>query len=342
MSDTKPWRNAVLLKPEQVDLSDQPEPEVHQPVQELPLDRVVDADEEPAKVAATVQTARRKRRGWKRLFGLSLGAVLVTGVGIELYRLLDWAYTTHPGVGVGFSVLLSLLAISGSVQLWKSLKGLRQLRDTERLHEKARALMDHSGQGRAASLLRALEQRYQGQPSHASVIDAIRELDSAYSDREVVSFLSRHALQEQDAAARRCVQRYSVESGAMVALSPWATFDMLLVGWRNLRMLREIASIYGIAPGAAAQWSLLKSVLQGLAFAGASEMAMDAGAAAFGSSLTSTLSARAGQGLGAGLFTARTGLQALRLCRPLPLERDETGLFDAVAKGIVQRLGGSK
>lgn len=342
MSDSKPWRKAVLLKPEQIDIADRAEPEHRQPAHELPLDQVMDADEESVSAPAPLPEKRARRWGWKRLFGLSLGAVLATGVGVELYRLFDWAYATHLGVGVGFTVLVSLLVVSGGVQLWKSLKGLRQLRDTERLHTQARALQDHAGQGRAASLLRGLEQRYQGQPSHASVIDAIRDLDSAYSDSEVVSFLSRNALQEQDVAARRCVQRYSVESGALVALSPWASFDMFLVGWRNLRMLREIAVIYGIAPGAAAQWSLLKSVLHSLAFAGASEMAIDAGSAALGSSLTSTLSARAGQGLGAGLFTARTGLQAQKLCRPLPSERDEARLFDAVAKGIVQRLGGSK
>lgn len=340
MSDSKRWRDAVWLDPEQLESAEQTSKEALR-VQEVPLDQVVDiADSEGAELVEL--PAPRRRRGWKKLFGFSLGALLVTGVGAELYRLLSWGYSVHPGVGVGFSVLIALLALSGGVQIWRSFKGLRQLRDTERLHDRARELLEHNGQGGSAALLSDLERRYQDQVGHKSVIDAIRDLDSAYSDREVVQFLSRHALESQDAAARRCVQRYSVESGVLVALSPWATFDMLLVGWRNLRMLREIADIYGIAPGAAAQWKLLKSVLHGLAFAGVSEMAIDAGSAALGSSLTSTLSARAGQGLGAGLFTARTGLQAQKLCRPLPLERDEERLFDAVSKGIVQRLGGSR
>ncbi|TCK08168.1 TIGR01620 family protein [Marinobacterium mangrovicola] len=340
MSESKRRQGAVWLDLDKLQAAEQA-PKESARVQEVPLDQVVDiADNEGAELIES--PAPRRRRGWKKLFGFSLGAVLVTGVGAELYRLLNWGFSIHPGVGIGFSALLALLAVSGGVQIWRSLKGLRQLRDTERLHDRARELLEHSGQGRSATLLAGLERRYQDQAGHSSVIDAIRELDSAYSDREVVQFLSRHALESQDVAARRCVQRYSVESGVMVALSPWATFDMLLVGWRNLRMLREIAGIYGIAPGAAAQWKLLKSVLHGLAFAGASEMAIDAGSAALGSSLTSTLSARAGQGLGAGLFTARTGLQAQKLCRPLPLERDEGRVFDAVAKGIVQRLGGSK
>jgi putative membrane protein len=128
----------------------------------------------------------------------------------------------------------------------------------------------------------------------------------------------------------------------MVALSPWASFDMLLVAWRNLRMIREIATVYGIAPGLLTQGKLLKQVLQNLAFAGASEVAMDAGSALLGSSLTAGLSARAGQGIGAGLFTARTGLTAIKLCRPLPEQGQPKSMLQQIVKGIVHRLTSGK
>ena len=339
MSDDAQWQKPQFLDPQQLEgPATEPEPQ-RPPAQEIPLTAVSDVEEEEITPPPPSVVPGRPSR-WRRLFGFSLGAVLAGGVGMELYRLLDWGFASHWLLGSGLSLLLLLALISGGVWLWKGLRGLRQLRDTAELQAQASRLLEQPGQGAAGGFLKRLEQQYQNQPGHQALLEAIRDLDSAYSDAEVVRYLSRQALKEQDQQARRCVQRYSIESGVLVALSPWATFDMLLVGWRNLRMLREIATIYGIAPGAATQWSLLKRVLHSLAFAGISEMAIDAGSAALGSSLTSTLSARAGQGLGAGLFTARTGLEALRLCRPLPQIGREERLFKAVASGIVERLSG--
>lgn len=341
MSEHDKWQRAVWIDPARVETpSPKSEATRERPAQEFPLDQVETLSDQQVDIP---EVAAPKRRGrWRRLLGLSVVSVLTLGVGSELYRLLDWSFSLHPAVGTMVSGLLLLLLLSGGVQLWKSVRGLRQLRQTEALREQAQRLLEHQGQGQAAAFLKQLEQHYSGASSHQDLIDAMQQLDSTYSDSEVVRYLSQHCLQHQDARAKRCVQRYSVESGVLVALSPWASFDMLLVGWRNLRMLREIADIYGIAPGAAAQWVLLKHVLHSLAFAGLSEMAIDAGTAALGSSLTANLSARAGQGLGAGLFTARTGLQALRLCRPLPMAPSDQKLTHTIAKGIVERLSGVK
>lgn len=341
MSEPDKFRKPVWLDPKQLDAS-RPVMPPESPAREFPLQQVREVVGDGETADADHAPSRKRRGGWRRLFGISLGAVLVSGVGIELYRLLDWSFATHPLLGAGVSLMLLLLALSGGVQLWRSFKGLRQLSLIERIQADARVLLQHKGQGGASALLRELQRHYRDTPEQKRLDETIRLLDSAYNDSEIVRYLSHHALSDQDARARRCVQRYAVESGVLVALSPWASFDMALVGWRNLRMLREIAGIYGVAPGASAQWVLLKRVLHNLAFAGLSEMAIDAGSAALGSSLTATLSARAGQGLGAGLFTARTGLQAQRLCRPLPLEQIDQSLIKSVAKGIVERLGQSK
>ncbi|KEA64058.1 Membrane protein YcjF [Marinobacterium lacunae] len=340
MSEQPRYQKAVWVDPSQLDTADKAA-ENSMSAQEFSLQQITDVVEEPPAAVTTQRLARRKGR-WRRVFGVSLTATLIGAVGVELYRLLDWSYTLHPAAGSVVSVLLVVLALSGAVQGWLALKGLRQLRNVERLQTQARELLQHKGQGHAAGLLKSLQAHYKESAARQPLEDAILQLDSAYSDEEVVRFLSRHALTEQDLRARRCVQRYSVESGVLVALSPWASFDMLLVGWRNLRMLREIAAIYGVAPGAAAQWTLLKRVMHNLAFAGLSEVAIDAGSAALGSSLTASLSARAGQGLGAGLFTARTGLQAMRLCRPLPSESHDQNLIKSIAGGIVERLGKSR
>jgi len=340
MSGQDQFRKPVWLDPKQLESGS---PAVHETAsaREFELQQVREVRGEEEDNTPPVR-GRRRCGGWWRLFGLSLGTLLVAGVGMELYRLLQWSLSIHPAMAGAVGALLAIVLISGGVQIRRSLRGLRQLRQVERIRAQAETLLEHRGQGQANGLLNALQRHYRDTAEQQALNDTVRVLDSAYSDSEIVRYLSDHAFGEQDRRARRCVQRYAVESGVLVALSPWASFDMLLVGWRNLRMLREIAGIYGVAPGAAAQWLLLKRVLHNLAFAGLSEMATDVGTAALGGSLAASLSARAGQGLGAGLFTARTGMQALRLCRPLPLEQGEQSLINSVTKGIVERLGRSK
>ena len=58
-------------------------------------------------------------------------------------------------------------------------------------------------------------------------------------------------------------------------------------------------------------------------FAGASELATDASMDMLSLDLAARLSARAGQGLATGLLSARLGLRAQRLCRPVPFTTEE-------------------
>lgn len=336
MSNTPKWQPPVELP------TDMLEPESHASTppaaREIPLE---DARPVPDQIDSdNGVTPIRNRRG-NRLW-VTLAGLVTIACGAELYRLLAWGFTLHPFVGATLGlVVLGLIFLLG-LEVRRGFKGSRQLSNVCKLQTQAAALMEAPTHGQSRSWIKKLEAQYQHPPLSSSMQTAISQLDSSYNDQEILHYLNRHALDSADRKAQKCVQRYSIESGVLVAFSPWASFDMLLVAWRNLRMLREIATIYGLSPGLLTQWKLLKQVLQNLAFAGASEIAMDAGSALLGSSLTAGLSARAGQGLGAGLFTARTGLTAIKMCRPLPDKRQPSSQLSKIAKGIVQRITARK
>ncbi|MBR9829942.1 MAG: TIGR01620 family protein [Oceanospirillales bacterium] len=332
MTDTHKWQRPVELSTDTLE----PETEASQPAsaRDIPLEKAqtIPDQAEPDEVTTPSRQPRSKRL-WFTLTGL-----VALAAGAELVRLLAWGFDLHPLVGSALGVVvLGLISLLG-LEIRRGLKGSRQLANVRQLQAEGAALMDAPTHGHSRRWVKQLEAQYQHTPLANSLQTAISQLDSSYNDREILHYLNRHALDATDRKAQQCVQRYSIESGVLVAFSPWASFDMLLVAWRNLRMLREVATIYGLAPGLLTQWRLLKQVLQNLAFAGASEMAMDAGSALLGSSLTAGLSARAGQGLGAGLFTARTGLTAIKMCRPLPDNRQPSSQLSKIAKGIVQRL----
>lgn len=312
------------------------EAEAFEPAREIPPDQVSAAEEE--EVERPEPLAEKTGRG-RRLVALTTATLLTGIVALEFYRLADWGFSLNPVLGILILGLITLLLGCGLWQLVQALKGSRQLRRVARLRAQAAQLAESREQRHAARFIRQLEQHYVGTPVLNPLRQSIARLDSTYSDSEVIAFLGSQALKQQDEEARRCVQRYSIESGVLVALSPWASFDMLLAGWRNLRMLREIARIYSIAPGAATQWTLFRRILHGIAFAGLSETAMDAGSALLGTSLTSAISARTGQGIGAGLFTARTGLAAIELCRPLPAPAPGQSLSRTIIHAITSRTG---
>jgi len=101
-----------------------------------------------------------------------------------------------------------------------------------------------------------------------------------------------------------------------------ALLDVVIVLWRNLKLVREIAALYGARPGYVGGLKLLRRMLANIAVAGAAESGNDLVVEALGSTLAASLSSRVGQGVINGLLTARVGLTAMHLCRPLAY--DET------------------
>ena len=90
-----------------------------------------------------------------------------------------------------------------------------------------------------------------------------------------------------------------------------------------------IATLYGIELGYYSRLRLFKLVLLNIAFAGASELVREVGMDWMSQDLAARLSTRAAQGIGAGLLTARLGIKAMELCRPLPwIDDDKPRLGD--------------
>lgn len=145
-------------------------------------------------------------------------------------------------------------------------------------------------------------------------------------------------LSRVDQQATRIVSRWAAEAAAMVAVSPFALLDMLIVMWRNQRMISRIAGLYGVKLGYWARVRLWRQMFANIAYAGLSEVAADLGAQWVSAELLTRLSTRAGQGLGAGLLTARLGYQVISLCRPMPFEKVKKPGYLKLQKDLLSQL----
>ncbi|NIY96350.1 DUF697 domain-containing protein [Salipiger sp. HF18] len=121
-----------------------------------------------------------------------------------------------------------------------------------------------------------------------------------------------------DAAARREVEAAARQVATVTALVPLALADVAAALGSNLRMIRRIADIYGGRSGTLGSWRLIRAVMSHLVATGAVAGGDDMLEPSLGGGLLGKLSRRFGEGLVNGALTARVGVAAMEVCRPLP------------------------
>ena len=105
---------------------------------------------------------------------------------------------------------------------------------------------------------------------------------------------------------------------AVTAISPRAAVDIVYVLWESVRLIRRLATLYGGRPSGLGTIRLARMVVSHLALTGGIAMTDSIVQQLVGHGLAAKLSARLGEGVVNGLMTARIGLAALSVVRPLP------------------------
>ena len=142
--------------------------------------------------------------------------------------------------------------------------------------------------------------------------------DPHHCDSEVLSLFEYQVLGPIDELAIKHVSKNVSAASVMIAVSPFVLLDMLIVLWRNIRMMNQVSQIYGLHLGYWARVKLIRKIFHTMLYAGATEILSDAGNYALSAGITGKLSIRVAQGMGAGVLTARIGLKVINESRPLP------------------------
>ncbi|MCI0510678.1 putative membrane protein [Chromohalobacter marismortui] len=274
----------------------------------------------------------------KRRWGLMtlLSGCLALG-GLEVARHLYTASLGGDWLAGAWSAL-GLLALGlGGVALSREIWRLRRLKRHTRLREQLDTPEETTPQDMQALAERLRRQMQLGDDDpHWRAFQAAHQ--PHHDAQETRTLLAHHLLAPRDRQARRLIARMSSETAVMVAVSPLTFFDMALMAWRNIALIDRLAALYGLELGYASRLRLFRAVLYNMAFAGASEIATDAGMDLLSMNVAGKLSARAGQGLGAGLLSARLGLRTLRMTRPLPFDEGEAPRLADLRRELWQRL----
>lgn len=297
------------------------------------IDEESDAEQQ---VAAVLNPPRKKRWGWRILAtaGLALVGWQTVDTVITAVQSGDW-------LTVGWSGFVAGLAAMGVGALGRELFALRRLKGRQDEREQVVEIMAADGIGKAKQFCEKLAKQSAVEltPGYDTWQNS---LAATHNDREVFELYDQIVVAEQDTKARKMVARYATEAAVMVALSPLALADMLLVAWRNFRLLEQVSNVYGVKLGYWSRIRLLRLVLVNMAFAGASEALTDVGTDMLSVDLAGRVSARAAQGLGVGLLTARLGYKAMAIMRPLPYVGTEPPKLSDMRRQLLTQLTSKK
>lgn len=147
-----------------------------------------------------------------------------------------------------------------------------------------------------------------------------------------------------DLAVRAEIERAARRVATVTALVPLALADVAVALFANLAMIRKIAALYGGRSGTLGSFKLLRRVFGHLLATGALALGDDLIGSVAGGGILGKLSRRFGEGVVNGALTARVGIAAMELCRPMPFSalprpkvtnlmgRAMTGVFDGLTK----------
>lgn len=273
---------------------------------------------------------------------------LVTGGVLAFTGLVGWqsvhnvlqAYQQSDWLTLGWTGFIAALASLGIGAMVKELWKLRRLRKQLSSQELAMDLIHSHKTGSAKPFCYDLASQAGVTLEHAGYDRWTKTVNDNHNDADVIELYDDMVVALQDKQAKKVVASYSTESAVLVALSPLAIADMLLVAWRNFKMIDELGKIYGVELGYWSRIRLLKLVFINMAAAGASELAVDVGTNMMSLSVAGKISSRAAQGIGVGLLTGRLGIKAMALLRPLPWRKDKAVRLSEIRKLVVGRVIG--
>jgi putative membrane protein len=275
------------------------------------------------------------RRIGRWLVGAVAGLLLVA-VGLDTSDLLARAFAASAVLGLATALLVAGASVAVVGLLIGEGRALRRLRRIEALRGEAERLSLDQHHGAAARFAGALTALYAPRVELKPALVRLRDhVTDAHDDGEIVRLLDRELLTPLDRLAYHRVLRAARDTAVATALSPSALLDLAVVLWRNLNLVREIAALYGARPGYFGSLRLTRRMLANIAVAGLSESAHHVAVEALGGSIAAAISTRMGQGVINGLLTARVGLTAMHLCRPIAFGPDNQPSLNRIRKELL-------
>ncbi len=251
---------------------------------------------EPAALPVPVETpVLRPQRGfrWGAVFWTAIGGLILLGVGLGVTHLIEDLFARSESLGFTGLVFALAATLAFAVVVAREAFGLARLAAIEKLHLRAAAVLASDDRAESRAIVRELLRLEHQNPQLARARATLQgHTDDIIDGADLIRLAERELMTPLDEEARRLVSSAAQRVSLVTAVSPRAVIDVLFVFAASLRLIRQLARLYG------------------------------------------------GEGVLNGLLTARLGLAAIDVTRPLPFTALPKPVLADLAKDLLRKRDG--
>jgi putative membrane protein len=281
----------------------------------------------------------KARAPWAAMFWIGVFGLAVLATGLAVVNLIEELASRAAWLG-GVGLLLAAVAgVALLAILAREAVGLARLGAIESLHARAVAILASDEHTAGRALVRDLLTLTKRMPRLARARARLQgHLDDIIDGGDLIRLAERELMGPLDEEARRLVSAAAKRVSVVTAVSPRAAIDVFFVLLTALGLVRKLALLYGGRPGTLGLVTLMRHAVSHLALTGGMAASDSLIQQMIGHGLAAKLSARLGEGVLNGLLTARLGLAAIEVIRPLPFAALRQPSLNDLA-GSLLRLG---
>lgn len=291
---------------------------------------VVPATDDPFDLPDTISAPPRpskpvRRKSWLgRLFLVTAGLLVSMAIGLWLDSLIRDLFSRADWLGWAAAGLAGVAGLCLFIILIREIAAIFRLRSITRIKSAAEQAYADDDAKHARSVIRDLTGLLSEDPATAAARKNLAELSNDIIDgRDLLGLAETELLRPIDNRARQLILSSAKRVSVVTAVSPRALVDVGFVLFESGRLVRRISELYGGRPGTAGFLRLTSRVAGHLAITGSIAIGETLVQQLIGQGLAARLSSRLGEGVVNGLMTARIGIAAMDVVRPLAFHREK-------------------
>lgn len=301
---------------------------------------------EPTPAIALVEAiADRRRTGirWGRLLAGALGGLVSLMIGVWAWQTIEALFARFDWLGWLTLGLAGLALIAGLALVLREVRATMRLREISSLRHRIAEKGETISLKQARRLVAEMEGLYAGRTDLAGARSTLaRHRDEVMDGIDLLGIAENDLLGPLDFRATELVSAAARRTSVVTAVSPRALVDVAFVVFENARLISRVAALYGGRPGRLSFFGLARRTIEHLAVTTSIAIGDSIIQQALGHGITAKLSARLGEGVLNGLLTARVGLAAIDVCRPMPFRARRAPRIGDVTAGVVSVTAASR
>jgi putative membrane protein len=292
----------------------------------------------------TPEPTKPAPRGWTAwsVFLSASGLLLSLAAGLWVDALIRNLFARADWLGYAASGVLALALLALLVLIAREIRGLARLNAASDLRLQATDVAVKNDAAKARLVIEKLEKQISNIPQTARGRQLLAQTRNEVMDGTDLMRLAEHSLLKPlDDMAKTMILDSAKRVSVVTAVSPRALVDVAYVVFESARLIRRLAELYGGRPGTLGLVRLSKNVIAHLAVTGSIAVGDSVIQQLVGHGLAAKISARLGEGVINGLMTARVGISALDLVRPMEFNAEKRpSIGDFVSE--LTRIGSTK